>query len=99
MDKIKLNELIIPPDVLKDPNAKDILRIWTANNQQYVSINTKIWEDVAAWGIMLVDIAKHIANYQSEYKGENKQDILSRIKMGFDAEWGHPTSEPTGKII
>ena len=67
-----------------------MVRVWAAGGKQHVSISTGIWEDPANWGILLVDLAKHIAK---SYADESYNDVLVRIKEGFDAEWGSPTDD------
>ena len=47
--------------------------------------------------MMLVDFAKHVANaYEQTGKG-SREEILARIKRGFDTEWTNPTDNVTGK--
>ena len=87
-------ELPIPPVAGKDRKAVEIARIWGAKGAQHVTIRTETWDDPAAWGIMLVDLAKHAANAYAEDEGLDAELVLARIKEGFDAEWGHATDEP-----
>ena len=53
-----------------------------------------------AFGIMLADMARHIANATMQSSGTNSdaiyEDCLRRIKAGFDAEWQHQTSDVQG---
>jgi hypothetical protein len=62
-------ELVVPPGVKTDPKALELLRIWAAHGQQHVSISAEAWEDPGSWGIMLVDLARHVASYYSECCG------------------------------
>lgn len=80
--------LPVPDLAQADSNAIELVRIWAASGQQHVSIATDVWENPAAWGIMLVDLAKHIAE---SYEGENSDRVLQQIKQGFDTEWSAPT--------
>ncbi len=86
--------LPIPPRAQKDRKGIELARIWAAKGKQHVTIRTKVWVDPAAWGMMLVDLAKHVANAYAEDEGLDAAAVLERIKEGFDAEWGHPTDEP-----
>ena len=88
--------LEIPPVAQKDPKAMEIVRIWVALGDQHVSLRSDVWEDPAAWGILLVDLAKHIANAYYEASGRKPSETLQRIRAGFDAEWTHATDTPTG---
>ena len=92
------NQLPIPRVAETDAKARELLRVWAAGGKQHVSLATNAWEDPAAWGIMLVDLAKHIANAYCKSSGKNFSSTLGRIKEGLDAEWEVATGEPTGDI-
>jgi hypothetical protein len=92
------NELEIPPVASRHSNAIEIARIWAAGGKQVVTLRAEAWSDPAAWGIMLVDLARHIANAQEQLGKGKKAEVLKRIKEGFDAEWNSPTDEPAGGI-
>jgi hypothetical protein len=93
-----MNELIVPPSVASNPKAVEMARIWHAEGKQHVSLNAPGWKDSAAWGLLLVDIAKHVANAYAQAEGRDVEETLARIKAGFDAEWNHATDEPTGGL-
>ena len=89
-------QLPIPGPVCGDIRAVEILRVWAAGGKQHVSLNPSHWDDPANWGILLVDLAKHVANAYEQAHGMNHSTALDRLKAGFDAEWGSPTDTPTG---
>lgn len=91
-------QLPIPGPASKDMRAIEILRVWATGGKQHVSLAPGLWNDPANWGIMLVDLAKHIANAYEETSGMDRASALERLKAGFDAEWGSPTDTPTGGI-
>ena len=92
------HELLIPEPALADPSSRELVRVWAARGAQHVSIATNLWSDPASWGIALADLARHIARAY-ELLGGNREQALARIRSGFDAEWEHPTDEPTGKLV
>jgi hypothetical protein len=92
-------QLPIPPEAAQDFRAIELLRVWASMGKQHVSLATGLWEDPASWGIMLVDLARHVANAYSESKGTNYHEVLARLKEGFDAEWEDQTDEPTGQVM
>ena len=94
-----VGQLVIPHPAATDPHATEITRIWLSGDQQYVAVRAHTWPDPAAWGLMLVDLAKHVANAYAEEKGVASASILSRIKEGLDAEWSSPTDTPTGAML
>lgn len=94
-----MHSLLIPPAAESDPNARELLRVWAANGKQHVTLATGLWDDPAAWGIMLVDLAKHVANaYELDGKFSSI-DALRRIKAGLKVEWENATDEPFGELL
>lgn len=91
-------QLPIPPVAERDVQALELLRVWASAGQQHISLATNVWDDPAAWGIMMVDLAKHIASAYQQTTGNDYDSALKRIKEGFDAEWATATDKPTGKL-
>jgi hypothetical protein len=77
----------------ENSNAIEVLRVWTAPGaDQQLTLRT-VWQDPAAWGLLLVDIARHASRaYAAD--GKDEKTVLKRIRAGFDAEWGSPTDNP-----
>lgn len=90
------DQLQVPPEVHRDPKSFELLRVWIAHKDQHVSLRTAAWEDPAAYGIMLCDLMKHIANAYSQNEGWKWQDAFNRIRAGLNAELDSPTDTPTG---
>lgn len=83
-----------PPPISKsNPKSVEVLRVWAApgSPQQFVIHVT--WKDPAAWGLMLADIARHVARAYGE-QGQNPEDAYNRIIETFQAELKHPTDKP-----
>ncbi len=99
MFKKKLRELAIPPVAQADPKALELVRVWAANGQSHVSISVEAWKDPATWGILLVDLARHVANYYAQNRSLQRDEVLLRIKNMFEAEWKSPSSEVEGNIL
>ena len=59
-----------------------ILEISLLDNEQQFSISSLVWQDPAAWGIVLVDLAKFLA--ETYYMDAN--DAFARIFEGVRAE-------------
>ena len=83
-----------PPIAREDADAVEVLRAWAAPGQpQQVCLRTT-WKNPAAWGLLLVDVARHAARaYANE--GHDPVAVLARIREAFDAEWSDPTDSPT----
>lgn len=94
----KRGELIIPPQAERERDAQEMARIWVAGGAQHVSLRAGIWDDPFIWGMMLVDLAQHVANAYAQ-DGHNRDEVIRRIKAGFDAEWASPTDTPEGSLL
>lgn len=93
-----MTPLPIPISARNDPRATEILRVWAASGGQHVAINTGLWDDPAIWGLMLVDLARHVAKAHEQLGHMDSADFLHRLKQGFDAEWDAPTDLPKGGL-
>jgi hypothetical protein len=68
----------------------ELASIWIVDKKQQVVLSGNLWDDPAAWGLMLVDIARHVANAYAD-QGRSRDEVLRRIRAAFDAEWEAPT--------
>ena len=85
------HELPIPPAACDDINARELIRVFGAFGKQHIALATGLWEDPGTWGIMLVDLARHLAHAYELTKGLDPNEVLSRIREIFDAEWSKDT--------
>ena len=92
------DQLLIPDSAKTDPRSFELLRVWVANKGQHVSLRAGVWKDPAAWGLMLADLARHVADSYQQVAGFDRLQTLQRIKAALDAEFGSPTNEPSGQI-
>jgi hypothetical protein len=90
---------LTPPDLSSDPEGREVLRMWVKPEWSQVEVALQTAHpDPAAWGIALVDIARHAAKAYA-LNGKFPEDTaLARIKQAFDAEWTSPTYAPTGRL-
>jgi hypothetical protein len=91
-------ELLIPSTASGDPNATEILRVWAAHGRQHVTFPSDLWDEPGNWGIMLVDLAKHVASAYEARTGADYGLVLNRIRELFDAEWETATDSPFGEL-
>ena|SRR2546427_675364 len=82
-----------PPIAHTEPGAVEVLRVWAApGSPQQLTLRTT-WKDPGAWGLMLVDVARHaVKAYASE--GRDPEVVLARIREIFELEWENPTDDP-----
>jgi hypothetical protein len=86
------NELAPPPIASANPTAAEVLRIWAAPDAPHELTLRTQWDDPGAWGILLVDLARYVAQAYGQ-NGVDPARALRRIRELFDAEWESPTSE------
>jgi hypothetical protein len=84
-------ELNPPPIAAAQLRSVEVLRVWAVpDGPQQLALITQ-WDDPGAWGLMLVDIARHVAQAYAR-DGGDRACALARIKELFDAEWAGPTT-------
>lgn len=97
--KLPDKSLDLPPAAKRDRASFEVLRIWIAEKGQHVSLRSGAWEDPFAWGIVLADLARHVANAHSIQNPEvDKEVFLDRLLEGFEAEIANPTDDPEGEV-
>lgn len=88
---------VTPPNLPRTPFAPppvgtDLVRIATSPDGQRIEITPAVWEDPAAWGILLADLVRHIAAAESQLRPDlSSEAFLDRLFEGFHAELASPT--------
>ncbi|GAC1419566.1 MAG: DUF5076 domain-containing protein [Acidobacteriaceae bacterium] len=91
--------LDLPPAASRDKASFEVLRVWVAERGQHVSIRSGAWEDPFAWGIVLADLARHIAHAHTlQHPETDEPAFVERLLEGFHAEIENPTDEPEGEV-
>lgn len=91
-------DLDVPAEVQRASVAREVLRVWLANDGLVCSLRPDAWDDATAWGIVLTDVARHVANAMQQLKGDDPATTLDRIRTVFNNELDGPTAEPTGRF-
>ena len=89
---------LFPLKAEADPNAIEVIRVWVAKGGQHVSINPLVWKDPQAWGIVLADLAGHVANAYEQTLGLDREQTMRKITDLLLAELTHPTDKARGKM-
>jgi hypothetical protein len=92
-------QLAIPPKAIADRESAEMLRAWIAAGGLHCTMRVGTWNDAGNWGILLADVARHIANATEEADGTPSPDTLARIRLLFNIELDHPTDEPSGRFV
>lgn len=96
----------IPPAVLEDEDALEVISVWIAGGRTRVSMNTGWSRDEVdgpreredAWGFMLAELAVHMANAVAQDTGYPRDLMLKRIRERFDRELDEVGVSVSGQI-
>jgi Domain of unknown function (DUF5076) len=80
------------PDISENTRAMELIRVWLIDGRPTCVITPNLWEDPSAWGLLLVDVMRHLGKAYS-IEGHSREAIIARIKHVFDIEYNNPTSE------
>lgn len=80
-------QLVIPALAARDPRSFELLRVWIAEGSQAITLQPGIWQDPAAWGVMLADLARNIVIVHAEADPDlDTEAFLAAMLEGFDTE-------------
>lgn len=82
------DELPAPDAVHADAQAFELARLWFANGTTQLAARANLWPDPAAWGVLLGEMARHVASMYAEADGHDAAATLARIRAGLDTELG-----------
>jgi Domain of unknown function (DUF5076) len=92
-------QLMIPPEAHTASEAIEVLRAWIADQRLHCSLLPTAFDEPDAWGILLADVAHHIADGLAEATGRDAAETLETIRAMFNAELSEPTDEPQGGFL
>jgi hypothetical protein len=88
---------LAPP--LDDPKATEIARVWGSSDGEYVSLNPHLYPDPASWGLMLVDLVRHVANALQQSRRMDARKAEREIRRSFDNCWRRSGGESGGLYL
>jgi hypothetical protein len=83
-------QLPIPSGALTADGATEVFRAWIVDDGLEVSF-WSAFERPSMWGLLLVDIARHVARGYAGDSVCSEAEALEQIRAMFDAEWHRPT--------
>jgi hypothetical protein len=95
-------ELQVPSNVMSDANAHELVRAWVSSGGLVCSLNPGTWpqgQAAIAWGIVLSDIARHVADAMRQMHGLEPPETLSEMRKVFNAELDRPSAETKGHFV
>lgn len=72
-------ELLIPPKAAAS-SCRERIRVWAGDGDVHVPLATEIWDDPGSWGVLLVDLARHVADTYEE-RGRGSREEYGAIAM------------------
>jgi Domain of unknown function (DUF5076) len=96
-----MKPLVVPPAAQRDEKSIQMLSAWIAEKGLHCSLNIGMWQEngrseAPAWGILLADAIRHIANSLQEEYGQSAPDSVAAILESLHNELGSPTSAVKG---
>ena len=97
-----MDALGIPPAALRDANALELARVWIAEQGLHCALKVGLYaadgvsRETAAWGIILADLAGHVADALSVEGMGSRANLLDALVERFNDEVSAPSSDRTG---
>jgi hypothetical protein len=98
--------LPIPDPALRDDDAVEMIRVWIAEKGLHCAMNVGLYSnrdgasETGAWGIILADVARHVAMALAESGPvASRQRHLEQITSALETELANPTSPVAGKFV
>jgi hypothetical protein len=81
-----------------------MIRVWVAKEGLHTAIRIGFWQDrgineADAWGILLADVVRHVANAHDEEHGRDPRGTIIAVREAFDREMSKPTTEVRGSFV
>lgn len=95
--KLHSGALALPVEISSDEKAAEILRLWIRSDGANIAVlKPDALADPAMWGLLLADVARHVADALASSRDGDSKATLDRVRKGFDAEMANPTDVPSG---
>ena len=89
--------LVIPPDAL-ERGGVEVLRAAIVDGGLHVSLR-RAFDDPEAWGMLIADIARHVARIYAKESAMSEDNVLERVRAIFEAEMDAPSDPGTTSAI
>lgn len=100
-----MQERPIPEAAQLDDNSVEMLRVWIAKNKLHCSLKIGMYKESTnvkeekAWGIILADSIKHIANALNEAYQLDVSQSIAAIRENLENELDKPSSVAAGNFV
>jgi hypothetical protein len=89
--------LHVPPAALEQGGV-EVLRAVIVDGGLHVSLR-RAFDDPEAWGMLIADVARHVARVYATEDKFREEETLARIRNIFEAEMDSPTDPGTTSAI
>ena len=98
-------QLPIPEPAIRDEDAVEMLRVWIAERKLHCSMKIGMHQESMnipeekAWGTILADAARHLANAMGSRYSTDAAESLRKIRDVFIDELEDPSSDAEGDFV
>jgi hypothetical protein len=89
--------LHVPPAALEQGGV-EVLRAVIVDGALHVSLR-RAFEDPEAWGMLIADVARHVARIYATEAKVSEEQTLARVRAIFEAEMDAPTDPGSTSAI
>jgi len=98
-----MKRLPVPAPAISDPHSREMLTAFIADKRLQCSFDVGQWgkdqNPEAAWGVLLADVAQHIARALRHAHKVDQQQALDKLVKAFNAELRAPSADHTGDFV
>jgi hypothetical protein len=95
----------IPEAAVLDESSVEMMRVWIAQKRLYTSLKVGMYKETSkvpeekAWGMILADAARHVADALEKAYGADAQESLRAIRDAFARELASPSTDLEGVFV
>ena len=95
----------VPDAALRDKDAVEMARVWIAEKGLHCSLKIGMYQESfdvpeqKAWGKILSDMTRHIANALHEAYGVDVDKSITQIRDAYLDELNNPATEAKGGFV
>jgi hypothetical protein len=84
------------PAAPEGAQAVELLRAWVVGQELHCSLAADAFPDAETWGVVLADLARHLARALKDREGTDEEATLRAVRAAFEAELLAPGESPEG---
>jgi len=84
------------PAAAEGAQAVELLRAWVVGQELHCSLAADAFPDAETWGVVLADLARHLARALKDRDGADEAAALRAVRAAFEAELLAPAEAPDG---